>query len=187
MLRLLCLVALWFWSPYAFPQMGARTQHHCDDGFLHRERVWSPDCNSYFLFSSHKLFGPMDPFLLRVYTLPAKGMPQVGSPLEEVECSLALEALACTSTELHQVEWVGSDRLRLRVRTVCGAKQDVRELAYLVEAQSGRIIDGTGPVRRNWSCPKWSERAYGGTAAQTEVSRPKIKNQDIETVRPPGL
>lgn len=110
----------------------------------------------------------MDSFLLRVYTVPPKRMPQVASPLEEVECNLAIETLACTSTELRQVEWVGSDRLRLQVRMVCGTHQDLRQLTYLVDAQTGRIIDGTGPVRRNWSCPKWCERAYGGAATHTE-------------------
>jgi hypothetical protein len=129
----------------------------------------------------------MDPFLLEVITVPSKGMPQISRPLEEVECNLAIEALACTSTELRRVEWVGSDRLRLHLRMVCGTHQDLRELAYLVDAQSGRIIDGTGPVRRNWSCPKWCERAYGGAVAHTEVTRPKIKTMASKPGRPAVL
>lgn len=113
-----------------------------------------------------------DSFVLNVYTVGDKAT-YVSRPFEEIKCDLAIEALACTSTELHHVEWVGSDRLRMRVRMLCGAARSARDLTYVVDAHTGRTLNSTGPAHRNWSCLKRSEWAAGGNISGRQTT-PRI-------------
>jgi hypothetical protein len=169
MLRVLCCVTVWLWSVSAFCQSGALTRRVCEKDVVHRDRMWSPDCHSYFV-TSH-MFSPSSySFALEVYTVRDK-KTYVSRPFDEVMCDLAIETLACNSTELHHVEWVGSDRLRLHVHMLCGANRE-RELTYVVDAQTGRILDSTGPANRNWSCPKWWDRSFGGTVSGRQILLP---------------
>ena len=160
--RLLCCAFL-FLSSSAFCQSGTEAGVACTNGIIDRDRVWSPDCRSYFE-SSHVFLGRMTPFPLSIFTVRGKAV-QVGSPTEEITCNLAIERLACSSVEFHHLEWVGSDRLRLQVHMVCGPVREARDFTYLVDAQTGAIIASAGPATRNWSCPKWSEQSYGGPAS----------------------
>ena len=157
-------------SAVAFCQPGPNNQQ-CENGFqngfLHRERVWSPDCRSYFVISRDPFY-PTEAHTLRVYRVQNKKMDRVSYPLQELMCDLAIETLACT-TEVEQVGWIGSDRLRLRVRMLCGANHDKRGRTYVVDARTGHVLDPTGP-QRNWSCPQRS--ASEGLVPRHMTQRP---------------
>jgi hypothetical protein len=145
----------------AFCQSEAQIPTKCDSDITHRGRVWSPDCRSYF--ENGNTYWPRlrSPFLIEVYTL-RDGRTYLSDPTEDVTCNLAVEALACGPIEFHHTEWVGSDRLRLHVHMLCGRARTVRNLTYVVDAQTGGILESSKPSRRNWKCRPWSQEAFGG-------------------------
>jgi hypothetical protein len=163
MLRRLCFLYVLFVSSCAFCQPGARTDITCDNNVLHRERVWSPDCRSYFdrVDVPGPRFGTL--FWLDVYVV--RGHTTLSDPTEEVRCNLAVEALSCSPMGFHHTEWVDSDRLRLHVHMVCGPDHTERNLTYVVDAQTGHVLDSPAPVNRNWSCQSWWQRPIAGMVA----------------------
>lgn len=114
-------------------------------------------------------FTPTDPSPLRVYVVRNKQMTRVSDPLQEVMCDLAIENLSCR-TEVEQAEWIGSDRLRVRVLMLCGDNHDKRELTYVVDAKTGHVLDPIRP-QRNWSC---QPGASGGPVPGHATLRPGV-------------
>ena len=88
---------------------------------------------------------------VEVYTLRGK-TTYVGSPVEEIRCNLAIQAFAYSSIQFHQIEWVGSDRLRLHVRLRDAAGKSHDNQVYLVDAHTGLILETSSPIHRNWMC-----------------------------------
>jgi hypothetical protein len=88
---------------------------------------------------------------VEVYTLRGK-TTYVGSPVEEIRCNLAIQAFAYASIQFHQIEWVGSDRLRLHVRLRDAAGKSHDDQVYLVDAHTGQILETSSPINRNWTC-----------------------------------
>jgi hypothetical protein len=150
MLRMFCCLTVLFASSCAFCQPGTQTDITCDNNVLHRGRIWSPDCRSYFDRVQVSWPRVQTPFVLEVYTV--RGTTSLSDPTHEVTCNLAVEALTCSPIKFHHTEWVGSDRLRLHVRMLCGRGRTERNLTYVVDAQTGHIFDSSMPVTRNWSC-----------------------------------
>ena len=157
--RVVSLLLFLFVMPCTFCQ--AQTTTKCGDDIYHRGRIWSPDCRSYF--EGGHTFWPRlgSPFVIEVYTRRDK-TTYLSDPTQEVTCNLAMEAFSCSPIEFHHTEWVDSDRLRLHVHMLCGRARTELNLTYVVDAQTGRILDSSKPVTRNWTCPRWSEKAYGG-------------------------
>ena len=151
--RVVSLLLFLFLVPCAFCQ--SQTTTKCGDYIAHRDRVWSPDCRSYF--EGGHTFWPRlgSPFVIRVYTL-RDNRTYLSDPTVEITCNLAIEAFSCSRIEFHHTEWVDSDRLRLQVHMLCGRARTKRNLTYVVDAQTGRILDSSSPVARNWRCSRLS-------------------------------
>jgi len=156
MLRRLCLLVFLLVVPCAFCQSAAQIPTKCGDDIRHRGRVWSPDCRSYFDNGNVEWPRVRTPFLIEVYTL-RDSTRYLSDPTQEVTCNLAVEAMACTPIEFHHTEWVGSDRLRLHVHMLCGRGHTPRNLTYVVDAQTGQILESSKRVARNWPCQSWPQ------------------------------
>jgi hypothetical protein len=163
MLRMVCLLSFLFLLPCAWCQSAAQVPTKCGHDIRHRGRVWSPDCRSYFDRVQVSWPRVQTPFVLEVYTV--RGTTSLSDPTHEVTCNLAVEALTCSPIKFHHTEWVGSDRLRLHVRMLCGRGRTERNLTYVVDAQTGHIFDPSLPVSRNWSCRGSLQGGWGGMVA----------------------
>ena len=166
MLRTASFLLFLFLLPCAFGQSDAQVPNKCDQNIAHRGRVWSPDCRSYFENGSS--FWPRfgSPFLIEVYTL-RDNRTYLSDPTHDITCNLAIEALSCSPIEFHHTQWVDSDRLRLHVHMLCGRARIERNLTYVVDAQTGRILDSSKRASRNWKCPMRSQ----GPSVGSVVSR----------------
>ena len=164
MLRTIFFLSFLLVLPCAFCQSAAQIPAKCGNDIVHRGRVWSPDCRSYF--DDGNTFWPRvrTPFLIEVYTL-RDSTRYLSDPTQEVTCNLAVEALSCSPIEFHHTEWVGSDRLRLHVHMLCGRGHTPHNLTYVVDAQTGRILESSKRVRRNWSCQNWSQGPSVGSVS----------------------
>src|SRR5215475_8186385 len=99
MLRRLCFLSFLLVLPCAFfCQPGEQTDITCKNNIVHRGRVWSPDCRSYFDNGQVEWPRVRTPFLIEVYTV-RDNTTYLSDPTQEVTCNLAVEAMACTPIE----------------------------------------------------------------------------------------
>lgn len=123
----------------------------CPHGIMNRERVWSPDCHSYFVTSGSGA-GAFRVTAIDVYSLKGKAT-YVNDALAQIRCDLAIETLGWSSVHFHDIRWLDSDRLRLEVTLVPpsgGASH--ADYSYVVNAFNGQILETTFPTHRNWNC-----------------------------------
>lgn len=134
----------------------------CPHDMMNSNRVWSPDCRSYFM-RSRSAARELGVSELEVYSIEGK-TTYVNNAAEEIRCDLAIESLGKFSVQFNGIEWVDSDRLRLQVRLLrySGGISHI-DYVYVINAHTGKVLETTFPSHRNWSCSA-SPRVSGGPA-----------------------
>ena len=163
MSRLIGIFLFAFISSLAWAQSLQPEHTPCPRNMMDSNRVWSPDCRSYFV-RSRSAAREVGISSLDVYSLQGK-TTYVNSAVQEIRCDLAIESLGKSSVQFHHIEWLDSDRLRLQVtllRRDSGATSHT-DYSYVVNAHTGKILETTFPAHRNWNCSA-SQRASGGPA-----------------------
>ena len=151
MARLIGAFLFAFVSSLACAQSLLPEHTSCPRDFMHPNRVWSPDCRSYFVTSGSAWLPGRVPSV-EVYSVREK-TTYVNSAVEEIRCDLAIEALGQFSIEFHHIEWVDADRLRLQVRLLHYSNRlSHADYSYLVNAHTGKVLETTFPTHRNWNC-----------------------------------
>jgi hypothetical protein len=162
MSRLIGIFLFAFVSSLACAQSLQPEHTACLRNIMDSNRVWSPDCRSYFV-RSRSAARDVGISSLDVYSIHEK-TTYVNSAVEEIRCDLAIESLGKSSVQFHHIEWLDSDRLRLQVALLrsSGASSHT-DYSYVVNAHTGKILETTFPAHRNWNCST-SPRVSGGPA-----------------------